>query len=204
MSLARILVRLLALTGCMLPLANAHKESAADRWADKHENFDPHTWPEMIVNRMVSRKKIDVHFRQDLYDICDKHHGTRPCRVAAKVYYAGVRLWAGNRENAYVIIDAIVANIAPAKATTTTATAPAKITPRNAAYTDAVTINTHLTNATAANDTQVDTGGKERIVFMAWLHELTSHPERLMTMSEKELAYVSKSLDAWMEVIEQE
>lgn len=43
----------LALTGYVLPCVGAHKESKADRIADLHKNFEPHTWEQQIVNRMV-------------------------------------------------------------------------------------------------------------------------------------------------------
>jgi hypothetical protein len=120
--------------------------------------------------------------------------------VSAKIYYAGVRLWGKNQENAFFTINAIVANHAPVNASDSISTTATAI---NTTSENTTTINTTHTNTAGPDDTQRDIRSKEKVAIMAWLGELT-HAELLMEMPETHLEYLSKSLDDWTEVIERE
>lgn len=118
--------------------------------------------------------------------------------MSAKIYYAGVRLWGKNQENAFFTINAIVANDAPVKASDSISTTAATI---NTTSEDTNTTNTTHTNTAGLDDAQRDIRSKEKVAIMAWLGELT-HAELLMEMPEMHLEYLSKSLDDWVEAIE--
>ena len=120
--------------------------------------------------------------------------------MSAKIYYAGVRIWGKNHENAFFTINAIVANHAPVNASDSISTTATAI---NTTSENTTTINTTHTNTAGPDDTQRDIRSKEKVAIMAWLGELT-HAELLMEMPETHLEYLSKSLDDWTEVIERE
>jgi hypothetical protein len=117
-----------------------------------------------------------------MYDTCDRSKHRKTCRIAAKIYYAGVRIM--GRELVDESPDAMT------NSTSTTAT---------------TTNDTTIAIAVGAN-TDAEIGREERggNWFADWVAHLSMHPELLKEMTERELDNVGLAVDAGLEEMEKE